>query len=203
MSASVGDAYEDEDEKDYDGRDTTDNHDHPHTQSGFCIQQKQIVIKQYTVQKTHHVKPSFCRKGDCSHKVMPMSYFLLSSHFLYSPIFSVMSADVSRVSFRHSSHLHFPLSSEPTSGMVRWAGRRSDVRDDEDCSGGTHRNFRSEGSGWPRPQVRLSCWPEINSVPGEEMTGERWAERKNKEIKNIYRNKSEMHVLTVRTEKIL
>lgn len=121
LSASVEDENEDE-EEDYDDWDTAYDHQHPHTQFGRCIQQKHTVIKQYTVQRTHHVKPSFCCKKDCGHKVMPMSCFLLPSHFLRSPIFSAITADVSSVLLCRSSHLHFPPSPVPTSGTVRWAG---------------------------------------------------------------------------------
>ncbi len=121
LSASVEDEKDDE-EEDYDDCDAAYDYQHPHAQFGLCVQQKHTVIKQYTVQRTHHVNPSFCCKKDCGHKVMPMSYFLLSSHFLRSPIFSVITVDVSTALFCNSSHFHFPLSPVPTSGMVRVVG---------------------------------------------------------------------------------
>lgn len=62
MSAFVEDETEDE-EEDYDDYGTTYDHQHPHTQLGyFYLQQKQTVIKQYTVQRRQHVKPSFCHR---------------------------------------------------------------------------------------------------------------------------------------------
>ncbi len=111
-----------------------------------------------------------------------MSYFLPRSHFLHSPIFSFMKVDVSRVLLCHSSQLHFPPSPVPTSWMVRWAGSRSDVRVGWDCSGWNSLSCRSEDSGRPRLQVTLTCWPEIKSAAGEEMTGERIGEGKKKKF---------------------
>lgn len=48
FSASVVDESEHEEEE-KDDCCAANDHQHPHTQSGFCAQQRQTVIKQYTV----------------------------------------------------------------------------------------------------------------------------------------------------------
>lgn len=85
----------------------------------------------------------------------------------HSPIFSVITADVSWAVFRHSSHLHLPPSPIPTAGMARWSDCRVAL------SGEIHFRCRSEVRGTPRLQVRLSCWPKIKSVLGDAATVER------------------------------
>lgn len=59
MSASAEDETED-DEEDGDDCSTAYDHQHPHTQLGFCRQRRGTVIGQSTVQRIRRVKPRFC-----------------------------------------------------------------------------------------------------------------------------------------------
>lgn len=148
----------------------------------------------YSTENTSRTKQSFCRKRRLSPQGHALVIFPVTSHFLHSPIFRAITAYVSRALRCHSSHLHFPLSPVPTSGMLRRAGSRSDVRSCRaDCSGGINFSCRSEDSRRPRLQVRFSCWPEIKSVSGEEMTGERKGRKAEQRNKNMHYNEYEMH----------
>lgn len=86
------------------------------------------------------------------------------------PIFSVITADVFMESPSHSSHFHFPLSLTST---VMWREELVNIGRRDDCQGGIHFSCRWEGRVKPRPQVRLTDWPEMRSVPCTEVTGER------------------------------